>query len=204
LDPGSERRPSAQPPEGATSIPPQPVTPSEAPSPLASETATPVPPGDIPTPVPPADIATPVASAVATEIPAAEAAAPAAETEPPHEGEPEDERDLTRLDALAPALAAEAAVTAPPPVDASSVGIDFGDTTYPHSVATSPPTESELVIDVDASGETSAIDVDDDIIVADEMAEEVEGDEDPQQEPTEPPQPGPSKRSVPPPLPRGS
>jgi tetratricopeptide (TPR) repeat protein len=222
LEPGSEPRPATQPPPGgASAASPRP----EAPPAAAGDVPTPAPEGDRPTPVPTADVATPLAASVdaaasahATEGTSIESTtrlvleavdmgpglpAPAVETEPPHSGDGEDERDLTNLDALGSALAAEAAVTAPPPVDASSVGIDFGDTTYPHAAAASPPTESELVIDVDASGETSAIDVDEDILVADEMAELVDDDE-PEKDAKEPPLPGQAKRSVPPPLPRGS
>ena len=111
----------------------------------------------------------------------------------------DDERDLTRLDAIPPVPppdAVDAPVVAAPP-------IDFSDTTYPHSATASPPTESELVIDVDASGETSAVDED---VILDDDADVVEDDE-VEVAPPEPPKetkPPPGKRTIPPPLPRGS
>jgi hypothetical protein len=87
-------------------------------------------------------------------------------------------------------------VPAPPPEAAPAV--DFSDTTHPHSATAPPPTESELVIDVDASGEAPALD-DDEMLVAEDLTE-LEGATAPEPEPQA--APAPTKRSVPPPLPR--
>jgi hypothetical protein len=77
--------------------------------------------------------------------------------------------------------------------------IDFSDTTHPHSAAAPPPTESELVIDVDASGEAPAVD-EEELLVAEDLTE-IEG-EPPASEAEPQATPAPTKRSVPPPLPR--
>ena len=103
-----------------------------------------------------------------------------------------DEEDRTRID-QAPA--------APIPIGPAAPTIDFSDTTHPHAAVAPPPTESELIIDVDASGEAPAID--DEMLIADE-ADMVDGDEAAEPAAAEPQAPPPGgKRSVPPPLPRG-
>jgi tetratricopeptide (TPR) repeat protein len=100
-----------------------------------------------------------------------------------------EEQDRARLDPSSTA-----------PVHDPTPPIDFSDTTHPHSAAAPPPTESELIIDVDASGEAPAVD-EEEMLVAEDLTE-IEGEapapeaEDPQATP------GPTKRSVPPPLPR--
>jgi hypothetical protein len=110
------------------------------------------------------------------------------------------DEDRTRFDqATVPALPAEDAFP-----KATPLPIDFSDATLPHAAAP-PPTESELIIDVDASGEAPALD--DEVLLADDLTEMVESDGDGEGDAAaeEPPQaPLPSKRSVPPPLPRGS
>ena len=62
--------------------------------------------------------------------------------------------------AVLPPAAAAFPKAAPPP-------IDFSDATLPHGAAAPPPTESELIIDVDASGEAPALD--DEMLLADDL-----------------------------------
>ena len=108
------------------------------------------------------------------------------------------DEDRTRLDQ--PAFPAPGEASFP---KATPLPIDFSDATLPHAAAP-PPTESELIIDVDASGEAPALD--DEMLLADDLTEMVEsdGDGDGDGAAEDPPQAAPpGKRSVPPPLPRG-
>ena len=95
---------------------------------------------------------------------------------------------------------------------AESVTVDFGDITLPASVAepAPPPTDSELVIDVDASGDVAALDEldEEEVLLTDELTELVDAQAAPAtaeapHEPPGPEAPPARKRSVPPPLPRG-
>jgi tetratricopeptide (TPR) repeat protein len=102
-----------------------------------------------------------------------------------------DEEDRTHIDQP----------PGPIPVGPAAPTIDFSDTTLPHAAMAPPPTESELIIDVDASGEAPAID--DEMVIADDVAEMVDGEEgEPAAAEPKAAPPG-GKRSVPPPLPRG-
>jgi cellulose synthase operon protein C len=175
LDPSSERRPSASPRADATES-----VEESAPSPPAAALAE-------------TTEAAPEA-AESAEIAESEVASPATEPAIDASGvssllQALEEGDRTRLDP-APAMPASPPGAAP--------AVDFSDTTHPHSAVASPPTESELVIDVDASGEAPALD-DDEMLVAEDLTE-LEGANAPEPEPQ--PTPAPTKRSVPPPLPR--
>jgi cellulose synthase operon protein C len=91
-----------------------------------------------------------------------------------------------------------------PPAD--SVVVDFSDTTLPASASdpAAPPTDHELAIDVDASGDV-AVALDEEVLLADELDEGVDVQADGPADKTQPPESPPArKRSVPPPLPRGS
>jgi hypothetical protein len=184
LDPNSERRPSAAPAPAASEAPAE-APPSDvvgSTSPSATETTS--------EPEPPPAVAQDVAPVEHAEH----------EVAPPAES-----IEASGVMGLLDALEAEdrthldqpAAV--PSPAHAPPNAIDFSDATLPHSAAAPPPTESELVIDVDASGEAPALD-DDEMVLADDVTE-VEGEADGVAAEPEP-APAPAKRTVPPPLPR--
>ncbi len=183
LDPSSERRPSAAPQTPAIAEPPA----AEAAEIEPARTAEIEPP-----PAPEEPESAPDLAQIAAPTAEHDAAAPAADLGhdvPNLLGliDALEEEDRTRLDqASAP----------PPPLDGAPLAVDFSDTTHPHAVP--PPTESELIIDVDASGEAPALDEE---LLADDVTELAEGEAAaPAQEP---PKTSPPKRSVPPPLPRG-
>jgi tetratricopeptide (TPR) repeat protein len=193
LDPSSERRPSAAPRSPVSTEPPAGEKTEVAAAPAEDLAATPVPDDEARSeddePEPAAEVTQ--TSARPAEDPMAVPAALAAEG-PGVLGllESLEEEDRTRFDqASAPA----------PPAEGAPHPIDFSDTTHPHGAAAPPPTESELIIDVDASGELPAID--DEMLVADDLTEMAESEA--AEEAEEAPPPAPVKRSMPPPLPRG-
>ncbi|HEX3769946.1 MAG TPA: hypothetical protein VHV30_03730 [Polyangiaceae bacterium] len=206
LDPAAERKPSVAP-----SVPPPPAEAPEAAAPEAQAAEAPAeaapaaeaePRPAAPTPVPSEDVvARDTLLSVQSATVNAPAVQPAIERNLMEEDEPE-ERDLTNLDLRPshPDLSHGAPAEAPretsavTPVPTHHEAPDFSDTTHPHSATASPPTESELVIDVDASGEAEAVDVD--VLLSEDLTE---GEEAEEEEP--PPKPS-GKRSVPPPLPK--
>ncbi|HEY5147219.1 MAG TPA: hypothetical protein VII82_10650, partial [Polyangiaceae bacterium] len=220
LDAPSERKPSValspQPTPSEGAAPAQAASPSPQEDPGASSSTTPVPTEEIVARdtlasnvfVPAGAVAAvevPTASSMSSSTPVADAAATAAPHDDPDAPE---ERDLTHLDLgpvhheADPEPRREASVVTPVPTEHEVP--DFTDTTYPHTAAASPPTESELVIDVDASGESEAIDVD--VLLPEDVSEgDPEGDESPPAAAAAPDEsqakPAP-KRSIPPPLPR--
>ncbi len=191
LDAPSERKPSVEP--SPQPSPPEATAPAEAASPSPRED-----PGasSSTTPVPTEEIVARDTLASNVFVPAG--AVPAGPRVPTrHRARPSrtqqprrctttqtraEERDLTHLDLgpvhheTGPEPRREASVVTPVPTEHDVP--DFTDTTYPHTVAASPPTESELVIDVDASGESEAIDVD--VLLPEDLTEtETDGDDSP-------------------------
>ena len=183
LDPGTERRASAPPATTAVEAPAEPTDDGVPETATASAAAEP---------------------AIAPEAPpaAAQPVTPADEGTPP-EASIEASGVMSLLDSLGEddRTHLDPPAAAPPhvPAPAAPPAIDFSDATLPHSATAPPPTESELVIDVDASGEAPALD-DDEMVLADDLTE-VEGEADGQAREPEP-APAPAKRTVPPPLPR--
>jgi cellulose synthase operon protein C len=219
LDPSSERLPSTAPKPVAA--PPPPAVPDEhqaGQAPAVPTSGTPLAfAGDLPAPaieVTTAEAGEPVVPQGgsledAASTPPVEAVAPvdahaamvdAADYE--DDQDEDDERDQTRLDATSMIPPAEGIAGEVVPAPPTAATLDFSDETYPQSAAKPPPTESELVIDVDASGEAAALD--EDVLLTDDLMVEEDAAPPPPPSPaTKPPAP-PTKRSTPPPLPRGS
>jgi hypothetical protein len=209
LDAPSERKPSVAPSPQPT--PPEAASPASPEDAGASSSTTPVPTEEIVArDTLASNVFVPAGAVPAVEVrapsstPVADATATALHDDP----DAPEERDLTHLDLgpvhheAGPEPRREASVITPVPTEHDVP--DFTDTTYPHTAAASPPTESELMIDVDASGESEAIDVD--VLLPEDLTEgDTDGEESPPAAATAPDEsqakPAP-KRSTPPPLPR--
>jgi tetratricopeptide (TPR) repeat protein len=222
LDPASERKPSVAPapPLPAAEGPPEAATPAAEASPVegpagphgespraSSGTATPVPVEEIvPRDTLTSNVYVHAGTAPAVEMPIAPGTAVQTPPASPVDADVDapEERDQTHLDIGPVHHDAEAAhpneSSVVTPVPTEHDGPDFTDTTYPHSAAPSPPTESELVVDVDASGESEAIDVD--VLLPEEITEGEEAPAAAAAVEEAPPKPSANKRSIPPPLPR--
>ncbi len=169
-----------------------------------AEAPSPVPPVPAEEVAPSASVAAPPETEIPDEPPPAEAAESAEEMREAHSADGVDERSSASSLEPDDEPSADPSGGDPP---ADSVTVDFGDITLPASVSepVAPPTDSELVIDVDASGEVPAVEVD--VLLTDELNEGVEAQAETQAEKVQPPPetpPARKKRSVPPPLPRGS